>query len=111
MSLVRVVTPGRRSRTAISSDKLFSSIAAADWDASVTKFLTKFSMPMVPPFARKSGLVRHFWIGERGKETADPGQDPRDAPDMSGLWVILETTPWGRGTDWYPKLRYETDTS
>ena len=52
----------------------------------------------------KDGTIRHFWSGEGGKETADPGQDSHDAPDMSGLWVILDTTPEGRGTDWYPKL-------
>jgi hypothetical protein len=22
------------------------------------------------------------------------------------LWTILDTTPEGRGTDWYPKLNY-----
>jgi predicted dithiol-disulfide oxidoreductase (DUF899 family) len=37
---------------------------------------------------------------------ADPGQDPRGAPDLDMLWNILDTTPEGRGTDWYPKLRY-----
>ena len=68
-------------------------------------------MPGYNVFARKDGTIRHFWSGEGGKETADPGQDSHDAPDMSGLWVILDTTPEGRGTDWYPKLRYETDTS
>jgi predicted dithiol-disulfide oxidoreductase (DUF899 family) len=39
-------------------------------------------------------------------ETADPGQDPRGAPDLMPLWNILDTTPEGRGTDWYPKLEY-----
>ena len=55
-------------------------------------------------FTRKGGTIRHFWRSEAGKETADPGQDSHDAPDMSALWVILDTTPEGRGTDWYPKL-------
>ena len=63
-------------------------------------------MPGYNVFTRKDGVIRHFWSGEGGKETADPGQDPHDAPDMSGLWVILDTTPEGRGTDWYPKLEY-----
>lgn len=35
---------------------------------------------------------------------ADPGQHPHNAPDMNPLWIILDTTPEGRGTDWYPKL-------
>ena len=33
-----------------------------------------------------------------------PGQDPHSAPDMNPLWVLLDTTPDGRGTDWYPAL-------
>jgi predicted dithiol-disulfide oxidoreductase (DUF899 family) len=61
-------------------------------------------MPGYNVFTRKDGVIRHFWSGEGGTDTADPGQDPHDAPDMSGLWVILDTTPEGRGKDWYPKL-------
>jgi predicted dithiol-disulfide oxidoreductase (DUF899 family) len=64
-------------------------------------------MPGYNVFTRKDGVIRHFWSGEGGTETADPGQDSHDAPDMSGLWVILDTTPEGRGTDWYPQLEYE----
>jgi predicted dithiol-disulfide oxidoreductase (DUF899 family) len=41
-----------------------------------------------------------------GSKTTDPGQDPRGAPDLMPLWTILDCTPEGRGTDWYPKLRY-----
>ena len=55
-------------------------------------------------FTRKSGLIRHFWSGEMGAETADPGQDPRGAPDLMSLWTILDSTAEGRGADWYPKL-------
>lgn len=61
-------------------------------------------MPAYNVFTRKDGTIRHFWRSEGGKETADPGQDPHDAPDMSALWTILDTTPEGRGKDWYPKL-------
>jgi predicted dithiol-disulfide oxidoreductase (DUF899 family) len=57
-------------------------------------------------FTRKDGTIRHFWSGEMGSATADPGQDPRGAPDPAPLWHILDTTPEGRGTDWYPKLDY-----
>jgi predicted dithiol-disulfide oxidoreductase (DUF899 family) len=39
-------------------------------------------------------------------EMADPGQDARDAPDIASLWNILDLTPSGRGTDWYPALEY-----
>lgn len=57
-------------------------------------------------FTRRDGTIRHFWSGEMGMETADPGQDPRGAPDLMPIWTILDTTPEGRGTDWYPKLEY-----
>jgi predicted dithiol-disulfide oxidoreductase (DUF899 family) len=38
--------------------------------------------------------------------SADPGQDPRGAPDLAPLWNVLDMTPEGRGRDWYPKLDY-----
>lgn len=57
-------------------------------------------------FTRRDGTIRHFWREELGMETADPGQDPRGAPDPMPLWTILDATPEGRGTDWYPKLEY-----
>jgi len=56
-------------------------------------------------WVRRDGAVRHFWAAEMD-ETADPGQDPRGAPDIAPLWNILDLTPAGRGTDWYPKLDY-----
>jgi predicted dithiol-disulfide oxidoreductase (DUF899 family) len=49
--------------------------------------------------------VHHFWGGE-SSGTQDPGQDPHGAPDIAPLWNILDLTPGGRGTDWYPKLTY-----
>jgi len=63
-------------------------------------------MPGYSVFTRKGGTIRHFWSGEMGGEMSDPGQDPRGAPDFDPLWILLDTTPGGRGTDWYPKLSY-----
>ena len=57
-------------------------------------------------FTRRDGSIRHFWSGEMGASTADPGQDARGAPDLMPLWTILDNTPEGRGGDWYPKLTY-----
>jgi len=57
-------------------------------------------------FTRRDGAIRHFWSGEMGSVTADPGQDPRGAPDLMPIWTILDATPEGRGADWYPKLEY-----
>ena len=56
-------------------------------------------------FTRRDGTVRHFWSDEM--TAADPGQDQRGAPDPAPLWMVLDTTPEGRGADWYPKLNYE----
>jgi predicted dithiol-disulfide oxidoreductase (DUF899 family) len=55
-------------------------------------------------FTRRDGTIRHFWSGEMVE--GDPGEDPRGAPDMMPLWTVLDTTPEGRGTDWYPRLNY-----
>jgi predicted dithiol-disulfide oxidoreductase (DUF899 family) len=57
-------------------------------------------------YRRDGDTVRLFWAAEMTKDMADPGQDPRDAPDIASLWTILDLTPGGRGTDWYPKLSY-----
>jgi predicted dithiol-disulfide oxidoreductase (DUF899 family) len=62
--------------------------------------------PAFNVFTRRDGTIRHFWSGEMGSETADPGQDPRGAPDLMPIWTILDATPEGRGADWYPKLEY-----
>ncbi len=57
-------------------------------------------------FTRANGEIRHFWSGEMGAETADPGQDPRGAPDIAPLWNFLDMTPDGRDPEWYPELEY-----
>lgn len=57
-------------------------------------------------FTRRDGTIRHFYSGEMSGEMADPGQDPRGAPDLSPLWTVLDMTPAGRDPDWYPKLAY-----
>jgi predicted dithiol-disulfide oxidoreductase (DUF899 family) len=64
-------------------------------------------VPAFNVFTRRDGTLRHFWSAEMGPATADPGQDPRGAPDLMPVWNILDTTPEGRGKDWYPKLEYK----
>ena len=63
-------------------------------------------VPGYTVFTRQDGTIRHHWSGEIGDGMADPGQDPRGQPEMDPLWLLLDTTPEGRGTDWYPKLAY-----
>lgn len=62
-------------------------------------------MPMFNVF-RKNGTVRHFWGSELLYAKSDPDQDPRHADLIWPLWNVLDLTPQGRGTDWYPKLDY-----
>ncbi len=63
-------------------------------------------VPAFNIFTRRDGIIRHFWSGEMTGDSTDPGQDPRGAPDLTPLWNVLDMTPEGRGTDWYPKLDY-----
>ena len=63
-------------------------------------------IPAFNVFTRKDGVIRHFWSGEMTGDSADPGQDPRGAPDLTPLWNVLDMTPDGRGADWYPGLDY-----
>jgi predicted dithiol-disulfide oxidoreductase (DUF899 family) len=62
--------------------------------------------PAITVFKRDGDKVRLFWAAEMTPEMADPGEDPRLAPDVASLWSILDLTPDGRGKDWYPKLSY-----
>ena len=62
--------------------------------------------PALVVYRRDGETVRLFWSSVMTLAMADPGQDPRDAPDIAALWSILDLTPEGRGTDWYPELEY-----
>jgi predicted dithiol-disulfide oxidoreductase (DUF899 family) len=64
-------------------------------------------VPGFSVFSRRHGAVRHFYSGEFSGAMADPGQDPRGAPDLDQLWLMLDLTPEGRGVDWYPALDYK----
>ena len=68
-------------------------------------------VPGLSIFTRGDGTIRHFWSGEMSGEMADPGQDPRGAPDLDPLWTIFDLTPAGRGSTWYPKLEYPSLTT
>ena len=78
-----------------SGDYTHDYVSAADAD-----------VPAFNVFTRKDGTIRHFWASELSSATADPGEDSRGAPELMPLWTILDATPEGRGTDWYPKLEY-----
>jgi len=59
--------------------------------------------PMANVFVRKDGSINHFW-GTEMLYNGTNGQDPRHMDLMWPLWNVFDTTPEGRGTDWYPSL-------
>ncbi|WP_380876269.1 hypothetical protein ACFB49_08000 [Sphingomonas sp. DBB INV C78] len=65
-----------------------------------------FEDPAFTVYRRDGDTIRLFYAGEMPAAAADPGQDPRGPIDIAPLWNILDFTPEGRGTDWYPKLSY-----
>ena len=60
--------------------------------------------PAFTVYQREGDVIRLFYNSEMPMAAADPGEDPRGATDLSPLWNVLDHTPEGRGTDWYPKL-------
>jgi len=52
-------------------------------------------IPSFNVFTRRDGTIRHFWSGEMTGDSADPGQDPRGAPDFAPLWNVLDTPRTG----------------
>jgi len=65
-------------------------------------------LPIMNVFHKKNGKIYHTWASEllylgSGK----PGQDGRHVDIVWPLWNLLDLTPEGRGTNWYPKLRYD----
>ena len=65
---------------------------------------SEYPAPVV--FKRDVDKVRLFRASEMTGAMADPGQDPRDAPDIASLWSVLDLPPEGRGADWCPTFRY-----
>jgi predicted dithiol-disulfide oxidoreductase (DUF899 family) len=63
-------------------------------------------MPMMNVFAKRDGKVHHFWGSELLYCTFDDGMDSRHVDQFWPLWHLLDVTPEGRGTDFYPRLKY-----
>jgi predicted dithiol-disulfide oxidoreductase (DUF899 family) len=63
-------------------------------------------MPMLNVFVRRDGRVHHMFSTEMRLPPADPGQNHRHIDAIWPLWTLFDFTPEGRGTDWYPALRY-----
>lgn len=63
-------------------------------------------MPMLHVFTRRNGKIYHFWGSEMLFPPSARGQHSRHVDMIWPLWNVLDHTPAGRGTDWYPSLRY-----
>ena len=63
-------------------------------------------LPMMNVFVKRDGKVRHFYGSEVLYAPEDKGQNARHNDLMWPLWNVLDLTPEGRGSDWYPKLTY-----
>ena len=61
--------------------------------------------PMANVFAKRDDGIYHFWGSELLYEPYEGG-DMRHVDMMWPLWNVLDLTPEGRGTSWYPALSY-----
>jgi len=63
-------------------------------------------MPMLNVFVKRDGKIRHFYGTELLHAKEEKGQNGRHVDSIWPLWNLLDFTPEGRGSDWYPKLSY-----
>jgi predicted dithiol-disulfide oxidoreductase (DUF899 family) len=63
-------------------------------------------MPVLNVFVRRDGAVHHAYCTELLLAPPEPGQDARHVDAIWPLWNLFDFTPPGRGTDFYPALRY-----
>jgi predicted dithiol-disulfide oxidoreductase (DUF899 family) len=63
-------------------------------------------LPSLNVFVRRNGRIRHFYNTELLFVRSEPGQNSRHIDMIWPLWNLLDFTPEGRGTTWYPKLSY-----
>jgi predicted dithiol-disulfide oxidoreductase (DUF899 family) len=64
-------------------------------------------MPVLSVFERTPGGIVHFYSTELVFMHGKIDGDPRHVDSVWPLWNFLDFTREGRGTDWYPRLRYE----
>jgi predicted dithiol-disulfide oxidoreductase (DUF899 family) len=62
--------------------------------------------PSMNLFVRRGGKIHHYWNSELVLTPADPGQNQRHVDMIWPLWNLLDLTPEGRGTEWFPSLNY-----
>ena len=57
-------------------------------------------------FVRRGGKIHHFYCTELVFLPGDRAQNQRHIDMAWPLWNLLDFTPEGGGTDWFPKLAY-----
>jgi predicted dithiol-disulfide oxidoreductase (DUF899 family) len=62
--------------------------------------------PALNVFVKRGGKIHHIYNSELMFAPSAKGQHPRHVDAIWPLWNLLDLTPEGRGTDWYPKLEY-----
>jgi predicted dithiol-disulfide oxidoreductase (DUF899 family) len=65
-------------------------------------------LPVLNVFARRDGKIHHCTCTELLFVPAEPEQNGRHIDQIWPLWNLFDFTPDGRGTDWYPKLSYDS---
>jgi len=63
-------------------------------------------LPVFNVFVRRAGKIYHAYSTELVFEPSNPEQNQRHIDMMWPLWNLLDLTPEGRGTEWYPRLTY-----
>jgi predicted dithiol-disulfide oxidoreductase (DUF899 family) len=64
--------------------------------------------PVLNVFRKNGNTVHHAYATEMLFTKPDPGQHFRHNGPIDQLWNMFDFTPDGRGTDWGPKLDYES---
>ncbi len=64
-------------------------------------------VPSLNVFVKRGGKFHHFYNTELVFLPGDRGQNQRHNDMAWPLWNLLDLTPEGRGTDWFPQLSYK----
>jgi len=65
-------------------------------------------LPALNVFVRRPDGIHHFYNTELLYAPPEPGQDGRHVDLIWPLWNLFDYTPEGRGTDWRPRLAYDS---
>ena len=63
-------------------------------------------LPMMNVFTRRKGKIYHTYATELQFLPPEKGQNQRHIDMLWPLWNLLDLTPQGRGTNWFPSITY-----